>query len=245
MRSLPPVDIWDSTYTRHRLLCKQTGWAPLETEWFLRLFWHLFSLWRMAGLFVNISPFHFMVHKYFYYCHSSGRQILWIYKPNSEPSSLLAICHYQIIRFASVNPIRSEGTNCFRALRGQLVFFKVFNQLCCHFTSVDSKWLDIKAKKADSIQWSHCIYTLCTSQDRRSISCALCIHLFPHLLSHSSINDLLALHGLREWLFFVALGLLYFTDIYTTLNCQFTAEREEKRHAESLFCIISPFDKAQ
>lgn len=62
---------------------------------------------------------------------------------------------------------------------------------------------------------------------------ALCIHLFSQLLSHSSINELLAFHPLREWLFFGAVSLLYFTDIPIVVNCQFTSESEGS--AESKF----------
>lgn len=60
---------------------------------------------------------------------------------------------------------------------------------------------------------------------------ALCIHLFSLLLSHSSINELLAFHPLREWLFFGAVSLLYFTDITIVVNSQFTLE--SKGSAES------------
>lgn len=46
--------------------------------------------------------------------------------------------------------------------------------------------------------------------------CVLSIHLFPHLLSHSSINELLALHRVKEWLFFISASLPYFTHIHNT-----------------------------
>lgn len=185
MCSLPPVDIWDSTYTRHWLLCKQTSWTLLETHQFLRLFWHLFSLWRMGSLFfffMNISPFHSALCKYFIpTATAQGRQIIWIQNPtnsNSQLSVLLTICHYQthvIIRFAVVNLCWSH------------VLFQSFKQPTCVFRSFTSCVVTLHQRIWNYyMDWIissgptvYARFALHKIEDQ--CPCALCIHLFPHL----------------------------------------------------------------
>lgn len=105
---------------------------------------------------------------------------------------------------------------CSRTFGSQNEFLWVFYQLCCHFISKNLKLL--QNKKQNRLHPVSTVYALfyirSTSQDRRPMS--LCIHLFPHLLSHSSINELVALHRVKEWLLFIAASLLYFTDIHNT-----------------------------
>lgn len=117
------------------------------------------------------------------------------------------------------------------------ILFHCSEHVSCRWTQGDWRALGINVRKTDYIHCSYCICRLCTSQDRRSMPwCTL----YPFILAVAKpfINQWAPgshppTHPPREWLFFGALSLLYFTDIPIVVNCQFTLE--SKGSTESKF----------